>query len=267
MVILVVGDDANPTIDPPGSDLIRYVQIDFDHQKVIIFTFPRSLWVKTPVLADQKIDATTLGKTYHFASLAAQARDPKPEEKQQIVDASQMVAQTVLDNFDLKPDHYLAVKVSNLPQVIDAVGGVTVDNPYPFTTEKYDKVYTFAIGTQNLNGLQTTAYVRYISATHPDSDRIIRQNLVIQSLYKKLEDPGILPKIPGFFSQLADSIVTDLSAENVTTLTCVLKSVGDDQIIQEQVHPDMITPGPEAGSQLPDLEKIKGLLKSLDMLP
>jgi LCP family protein required for cell wall assembly len=265
-LIMVVGDDADPGLPPPGADLIRYIQVDYDRQLVTIFAFPRGLWVNSRVLADQQINATTLGKTFYYAQLAAKSQDPEPKEEQQILLASQAVAQTVLDNFGLKPDHYVAVKVSNLPKLVDAVGGVTVDNPYSFTTDKYDKVYTFATGEQTLNGLQTAAYVRYISATHSDWDRIARQNLVLQSLNKKLQDPATLPKIPGFFTELADSIVTDLSAENITDFTCVLKSLPADHILHEQVSPDMLTQGPEAGSQLPDVEKIKELLKSLNML-
>jgi LCP family protein required for cell wall assembly len=267
MMILVVGDDASQKLDPPGSDLVRYVKVDFDQKKVTIFTFPRSLWVNTPALAGQNVNNTTLGKTYHFALLASQSNDPKPDEKQQMVYASQAVAQTVLDNFGLTIDHYVSIKLSNIPKLVDAIGGVSIDNPYSFTTDKYDQIITFPVGPQTLNGVQTAYYVRYVSETHSDWDRIERQNLVLQSIFKKLQDPAILPKIPGLFTQLADSMVTDLSPENIMDLTCVLKSVSETNIIQEYVHPDMITLGPEEGAQLPDVTKIENLLKSLEMTP
>jgi LCP family protein required for cell wall assembly len=265
MVILVVGDDTGSNIYPPGSDLVRYVQVNFDQQKITIFTFPRDLWLKTLTLADQKIDATTIGKTYHFAMQAAQAKATDSDEKKQVVLAAQAVAQTVLDNFGLKPDHYVAVKLSNLPKLVDAVGGVTINNPTRIETP-YNPPFIFEVGPQTLNGLQTTSYVRFADYTHTDSERITRQNLVLQSLYKKLEDPANLAKIPTFFTQLADSVVTDLSAENVTDLTCMLKSVGEDHVFQERVQPDMVTAGPEAGSQLPDLARIIELLRSLGLL-
>jgi LCP family protein required for cell wall assembly len=263
MVVLVIGDDASPTIEPPGSDLVRYVQVDFSKQKVTIFTFPRGLWLNTAVLSSQNITATTLGKTYHYALV--DAKKTIQDDKKLVVAASQAVAQTVLDNFGLTPDHYVAVKLSNLPQLIDTIGGVTINNPARLVTT-YDPPFTFEVGTQTIGGLQTASYVRFSDATHTDWDRTARQNLVLQALYKKLEDPAIITKIPAFFTQLTDSIVTDLSPEQVADLTCVLKNVGDANIVQTSISPDMVKDGPEPLSQLPDLDRIKQLLKTLGLI-
>jgi anionic cell wall polymer biosynthesis LytR-Cps2A-Psr (LCP) family protein len=106
--------------------------------------------------------------------------------------------------------------------------------------------YTFEVGQQTLNDMQTDSHIRFSDAIHSDWDRIARQNLILQALYKKLENPATLPKIPGFFTQLSDSIVTDISAENVTDLTCVLQSVSEENIVQQKVRPEMVVSGPES---------------------
>ena len=97
--------------------------MDFDQQHVVVFTFPRSLWLPTQELADLKIDATTLGQSYEYRYLAAKKQATQIDEKTLVVRASQTVAQTVYDSFAIKPDHYLTIKLTNLPQMVDTIGG------------------------------------------------------------------------------------------------------------------------------------------------
>jgi len=265
MMIAVVGSDSNPNVPPPGSDLVRYVQVDFDSQKVTIYTFPRGLWLDSPDLKDLKIAQTTLGKSYDYRYRAEEAKanqDGADKETRAVVKAGQTVAQTVLDNFGVRPDHYVVIKLTQLPKLVDAVGGVTVDNPSYFETN-YGEKFIFAEGPVELDGVKMASYVRFADATHSDWERIARQNLVLNALTKKLEDPATLSMIPNFFKELADSFVTDLSAENITDLTCVLKSVKDENTIKEQVHSEDVKPGPEPLSFLPDVEKIIAQLKGL----
>jgi LCP family protein required for cell wall assembly len=265
MTILVIGSDADPNLPPLGADLVRYVKVDFDQQKVVVFTFPRSLWLNTKPLAEQNIQATTLGETYHFQYTAAQQKAASTDEQKLVVSASQAVAQTIYDNFGLQPDHYVTVKLSNLPKMIDTIGGVAIDNPQRLVAQ-YIPPVTFPAGKQTLSGIQASSYVRWVDATHSDWDRIARQNLVLDALRAQMLTPNTLTKLPDLFTQLADAIVTDLSPENVTDLTCVMKSLPKDKIVQEKIPPEMVSTGP-SGSMKPDMTKIQELLKTLEMVP
>jgi len=68
--------------------------------------------------------------------------------------ASQEVAQTVMDNFNLRRDHYVVVELGALPKLVDAMGGVTVNHPSKRVTH-YETTYTFDVGEQPLDGAKT----------------------------------------------------------------------------------------------------------------
>ena len=258
--ILVVGSDANGGTIPPGADLVRVVKVDFEQKKIIVFAFPRDLWVNTPSLAAQRINATTLGRVYDYAYKAGQLEN-LGDDRPQVVNGTLAVAQTLNDNYELSPEHYVTIKLSNLPQMIDTLGGIIVNVPALLRTDRY----VFRPGTQLLNGAMTASYIRYLDTT--EWERISRQDLVLGALRQKLLSPAVLPSLPELLRLSSDSIVTSLGAEQIGSLACVLKESGNVQIVQDNVHADMVMAGPQPRSMLPNVKAVQDLLRQLTLIP
>lgn len=259
--ILVMGSDIGDHPDPPGADLIRLVKVDYDKKKVIIFAFPRDLWVRTPALADQRIPATKLGRVYDYAHKAAQPGSNVSDDKLKVVAGSYAMAQTLYDNFELVPEHYVTIKLSNVPKIVDALGGITVNVP----TKMEGHGYTFQRGVQRFNGAMTMEYVRHITPAG-EWERVARQNLVLDALRQQALTPAILPRLPDLSTQLANTVVTDLSPEQIASLICMVQQVPSNQIVQDKVRKEMVVTGAK-GVMLPDLNAIRNLLKQLALLP
>jgi len=258
--VLIIGSDAADLRGPPGSDLTRLARVDFSRKKVSTFALPRDLWVDVNRLGFQNplITDTTLGKAYY----EAHERSVQAEEPGKMADGAQASAQMVLDNFEVTSDHYLVIDLSQLPALIDAIGGLPIDIPER-TTDPWIGMVIEA-GPQTLTGEQLKAYARAI----PDSDfaRIQRNNVILHALRLKLLDPSVWIKLPTLYDQFKQMIVTDLSPQQIFSLFCLLKEVPKEEIAMEQVEPEWTSPGP-SDSLLWDKAKVTSALKQLELLP
>ena len=157
-------------------------------------------------------------------------------------------------NLDLNITDYVTVGFTGLREVIDAIGGVTIDvqeneivhlNNYQismvgktddgenyYATEGKDYTAVTSAGPQVLNGLQATAYcrIRYVG---DDFVRAERQRRVIAECLEvaKKSDPTKLIKA---FDGVTDSISTSLDAEEIASL---IKDVGKYNIVASDGFP------------------------------
>lgn len=157
-------------------------------------------------------------------------------------------------NLDLNITDYVTVGFTGLREVIDAIGGVTIDvqeneivhlNNYQismvgktddgenyYATEGKDYIAVTSAGPQVLNGLQATAYcrIRYVG---DDFVRAERQRRVIAECLEvaKKSDPTKLIKA---FDGVTDSISTSLDAEEIASL---IKDVGKYNIVASDGFP------------------------------
>ena len=157
-------------------------------------------------------------------------------------------------NLDLNITDYVTVGFTGLREVIDAIGGVTIDvqeneivhlNNYQismvgktddgenyYATEGKDYIAVTSPGPQVLNGLQATAYcrIRYVG---DDFVRAERQRRVIAECLEvaKKSDPTKLVKA---FDGVTDSISTSFDADEIASL---IKDVGKYNIVASDGFP------------------------------
>ena len=258
--ILVIGSDAMENRFPPGADLIRLVKVDFDQKRVVVFAFLRDLWVTTPSLAAQGVNATTLGQVYDYGYKMGMLDSPR-DDRLKVVMGTQMVAQTLYENYGILAERYVTVRLADLPPMIDTLGGLSVNVPVVTVTDRY----VFRPGVQLLNGAMTVSYIRYLGPT--DWDRIVRQNLVLEAARQKLLLPATTGKLPELFMQFSNAIITDLDAGQVASLACVVKDSDNVKITQDGVRPEMTSAGPQKKALLLNLPAAKDLLRQLSLLP
>lgn len=95
----------------------------------------------------------------------------------------EMTMNTIETLLDTPVDHYVTINMKGLRDLIDAVGGIEVDNKIPF---ELDGVYVEE-GKQTLDGDKGLAYAR-MRHEDPDGDigRQRRQREVVQKIMKKI---------------------------------------------------------------------------------
>jgi LCP family protein required for cell wall assembly len=203
-VLLLGTDRANqPGHDTEHSDSIMLLRTDPSRHRVAYLSIPRDLRVPIPGVGDTKINA-------------AMQNGGAP-----------LAIRTVQSFTGLSINHVIIVDFSQFKDVIDAIGGITVDVPEPIQS-KFDcplktndqcahwPGWRFKKGSQHMSGKRALIYSRVrknaLNAGDSDITRTERQQDVLQAMLHKLTSVSTFAKLPFVGGKLVKPLATDLSA-------------------------------------------------------
>ena len=199
--ILLLGIDHRPDepIEGSRSDTIMVVSIDPPSKSVVMISVPRDLYVTIPGFYQQRINVA------------------------HAVGGPALVAQTIQANFGIKIDNFARVDFSGFEQVVNAVGGVTIDVERPvkddeYPTEDYGTMRLFIPpGPILMDGRTALMYAR---SRHSESDfgRSKRQQRVLIALRERAMQMNIVSKVPTLLGIAQKAIATDLNAGEMVSL-------------------------------------------------
>ncbi|MEG0293018.1 LCP family glycopolymer transferase [Enterococcus sp.] len=108
---------------------------------------------------------------------------------------------------DIPIDHYASINMQGIKDLVDAVGGVTVNNDLEFTNEGH----TFGMGQIQINGEQALAFVRMrYDDSRGDYGRQERQRLVVEGIAKKLISLSGVTQYQAVLDAVATNMRTDM---------------------------------------------------------
>jgi LCP family protein required for cell wall assembly len=205
------------------TDTIMIIRVDPAENKAAVLSFPRDLYVRI-AKSDSKNRINTAFR---------------PNEPQRLVD-------TIMTNFGVGVDHYIAVDFCAFKTIVNAVGGVRI----PFAFAARDKNTVFEVkqpGCAELDGDAALAYVRsrhyayfdpkknkWISDPSGDWGRIARQQDFLRRVLRAALDKGVTN--PAVANQLLgaalDNVVTDdnLSPLNMLQLARAMRNVSEKDV-------------------------------------
>jgi LCP family protein required for cell wall assembly len=232
---------------PPGAEMIRVVNVDYDNQTIKMVAFPRDLYVQTSGLKSFNMPQQTLGLTYYYAkqSVGGDARTLTAF-------GASMLARTLLENFDVHVDHYMVVNAEVVPNLIDKVGGVEIVLPAAVTG--YNNV-TFPAGRQVLGGKQAINFISFKSENTEDA-RYMRQQMVMDAFIDKALSLDMISRIPSIVTELGGSMVTDLSIKQLSSIGCLVKNIDRSRITSVSVQYGTMTYVTTNGLLLPNTTAI-----------
>jgi polyisoprenyl-teichoic acid--peptidoglycan teichoic acid transferase len=250
MTVLAVGADNRADSYLYGlADVIRVVRVDFVTPKVTVFTLPRDLWVEIPGIEDHYgITHGKLNQAYFYGTPGMGYYDG-PDG------AAGLLARTLELNYGLRVDHYGVVNMETFKKIVDAVGGISVYLPSavdgrPSADFPFDMGY-FSVGKHNLNGEQALRLAR-IRHRHSDLVRAENQNRVICALKEKIATPAIFPKVPQLIGALRDSVLTDLTQQQLEQLACLVPQLKPEDLIFTGLPQEILSSGRIYSPELKD---------------
>ena len=126
-----------------------------------------------------------------------------------------MSIETVEQFLDVPVDYYAKVNMQGFARIVDALGGVEVDNPFAF---RYDG-HTFEKGRIHLDGDTALKYARMrYEDPRGDLGRNERQRRVLKSMIKKAASPGIVANLGTVLESLGSSVTTNITFEEMKKL-------------------------------------------------
>ena len=144
--------------------------------------------------------------------------------------------------------HYAEIHMSEFMELVDVVGGITVDVE---TTISYhealtNKPMTIQAGTQHLNGAQAEVWVRERNsyATAADMNRQSKVRTVVFEILKEIKKKPVW-ELPSIISECAACVTTDLSS---TDLLSMLNAIGSNPTMYSGTGPYEGDENPHAGN-------------------
>ncbi|MCO5216200.1 MAG: LCP family protein [Thermomicrobiales bacterium] len=208
----VFGLDRDEGEGSQRSDVIMISRVNLNEPSVRTLSIPRDLYVEVPGYGYAKIN-------HGFRH----GLETDPEHKWQ--SGAESAVATITHNFGVQIDGVAVLEFPEMPQVIDAIGGVEVDNPYavPSAEDKYPE------GLITLNGDEATLFVRL--RQEGDGGRVMRQQLVLAAMLEKLQQPEILPRIPELIEALSDFVHTDIDPQVQLQLIAAIPTLQQEDLV------------------------------------
>ncbi len=117
--------------------------------------------------------------------------------------------------YDIDIDYHFRVNFDGFKDIIDALGGVTVNSQYAFSTGGY----TYSKGENFLNGEQALSFARErYSVAGGDRQRGRNQMAVIKGVIDKATSPAIIANYKQTLDSLKGAFETDMPYERITEL-------------------------------------------------
>ncbi|ARK32224.1 LCP family glycopolymer transferase [Halalkalibacter krulwichiae] len=124
----------------------------------------------------------------------------------------QMTADTVSNFLDIPIDHYISINMEGMKNLVDAVGGVKVDNAFAFSQDGF----SFAEGEIYLNGDEALAYAR-MRKQDPRGDfgRNDRQRQIVEAVIQEAAHFGTITKAGSVLDAVGNSVRTDMTLDHM----------------------------------------------------
>jgi polyisoprenyl-teichoic acid--peptidoglycan teichoic acid transferase len=213
--VLVLGVDTRPDDPEMGSrtDTIMLVQVVPKTGEVKLLSVPRDLYVEVGPGEKDKINAAY---AYGGPTLAIK---------------------TVQSVTGLPINHVVVVDFGTFDQVIDALGGITIDVPKPILSNKFEcpyatqarcdrwKGWRFKKGEQTMNGKTALIYARVrenqLDPKESDITRGERQQAVVSAIADKIVSFNGYLRAPFTGDDVVKPLAMDLSAAQILQLAWI----------------------------------------------
>jgi len=226
--ILLVGVDARPGEKKSRSDTMMILTIDGKNNKIRLTSLMRDLYVAIPGYGNNRINAAW------------------------VYGEAELLKKTIEENFGLVIDEYVSVDLRVLIDVIDLLGGLTLNVEtkkqmnaingvidaynYQFREPTNDGLLT-RTGEQLMNGKQVQAYARY-RKIDSDIHRTARQREVLTKLFDKLQTKSIF-ELTKIASTVLGRMETNLTLSDVVSLIPVVYGMKDADFEQMNIPADV----------------------------
>lgn len=215
--ILVLGIPGGDNSAPDLTDTIMLAVVSQSQKKLILFSIPRDLWVKTP---DSNYE-TKINALYQV-------------DKKNLSYIKQKISQIS----GLAVDNYIVFNLAGVEQIVDQLGGIEIevqkdiyDFQFPGPNYSYE-TFVLLKGKQALDGKTAVKYVR---TRHPDSDfgRIMRQQQLLKAVSEKVLSNNPIWNFSAYlntFNAARKHTKTDLSLVKLKNLWDTVYQVGSENI-------------------------------------
>lgn len=193
--VLLIGSDRRSSTERGRSDSMILVSINEDTKKIVATSFLRDIYLAIP----QVEQGNRINAAYALGG-------------------APLLLETIKNNFGIQIDNYVILDFESFVEVIDTIGGVTLE-----LDDTETAVAVKAGGTQQgnsvkMNGEQALSYARNRSDGNVDFSRTERQRIILQAILNKSKSLTML-ELNDVLNQVLPMITTNISKSDILSLT------------------------------------------------
>ncbi len=191
--ILITGIDSYGSITRVSrSDVNMIVSVNPKDKKILLTSIPRDYYVYLSDYGDY--DKLTHTGIYGI----------------------DVTTKALEDLLDIDINYYVKVNFTTLVDIVDELGGITVNSNYDFTSIDG---YHFSKGENNLNGKEALSFARERQAfSEGDRVRVENQQLVLTAIINKVLSPSIITNYNSLLNALSGEFLTNITNKEITDL-------------------------------------------------
>ena len=189
------------------TDVDMLMTVDPVNKQVLLISIPRDWYVKNPALGNGYDKLTHLGNSGLDNTVTGLNQE---------------------FDFDYIKN-YFEVNFVTFYNIVEAIGGIDVNNPYAFTVNNgkpvvldgvpYGGYYTFDEGLIHMDGNMALSYVRErYNLPNGDYGRNEHQAIVMQAIIKKVASKEIITSFNTLLERLQGNFLTSLSSDDIYSL-------------------------------------------------
>lgn len=193
--VYITGIDTYGTISTVSrSDVNMIVTVNPKLHQILLTSIPRDYYVPQPCQGGQTDKLTHSGLW-----------------------GAECTVETVENYFDVDINYFARVNFSSVVSIVDALGGITVENPVAFTTS--DGHYTYPVGNVDMDGARALRFARErYNLAGGDRDRGKNQMRVITGMINKMISPTIITNYASIMDAIGDTFQTNMTASEMSSL-------------------------------------------------
>jgi LCP family protein required for cell wall assembly len=258
--IVLLGADAGEGRNGLRTDTTIVVSIDPVTGNTAMFSVPRDL-SDVPLPAGMGIwdcdcfpDLIT-----HLYDAGVQNPEAFPGPDEPSINA---IKGAVGELFGIPIHYYALVTLEGFVDVVDALGGVTIDIPKTIFDETYPhedgtiESIEIKAGTKHLNGHEALAYAR-IRRHSDDFNRMNRQRCVLEAVIEQSSPTEMLFRFAALADAMKRSLVTDIPQERLGDFIDLLPVISTDRISTLRITRTEYKTGSSPGRTYYDVDRIK----------
>lgn len=219
------------------TDTIILASIEPESKKVGLLSIPRDLFVPIPGYGYRRIN-----NAYPFAEDTSSGS------------GGNLIRQVVSDVMDLDVQYFVRVDFQGFEQLINDLGGITVNVPRAFSDPLYPtydfktQVISFEAGSQIMDGETALKYVRSRHGSNgegSDFSRSKRQQQIILAIRDKVLSRGVLAsptKLLKSWQTLKEHVDTNMEPWELLRLATIVRETDPEKVVRKSLEPEPLGP-------------------------
>ena len=220
-------DDYGEITDEPGrSDVNILLTVNPKTRQIVMTSTPRDYYV---AITDE-----------HGYTLKTSDGEPAYDKLTHASLAGLYASEAALENLygpymdDFHIDYYVKLNFTGFADIVNALGGVTVESDQYF--ESIDGEHVFYEGPNTLDGYSALLFVRerkYFE--NGDFERQVHQKAMIRAIMNKVKSPALLLNYTAFMDSIKSCFITDMPQKVIGSLVQLQLEGGDWNLVSNGV--------------------------------